>query len=195
MFLYHLDAVHPGVERIMVSAKTGEGMDEERLARRSARRRSRRRRLRDAGARQRRPRAALRRADAGQRAVLRLRVRTAGALATGWRERFARGGRLIAAGRSPAARSDARHVAGVRAPGDRRQAGAPPALALAGEGGPLTAQIELAAEPDDIVIGFGADDDGGAAAAALAVARERGCLTLAFASAEAEVVPAARVRP
>ena len=101
-------------------------------------------------------------------------------------ERFARGGRLIAAGRSPAARSDARHVAvefvhpvivGKRAL---------PALALAGEGGPLTAQIELAAEPDDIVIGFGADDDGGAAAAALAVARERGCLTLAFASAEAE---------
>ena len=27
-FLYNLDAVHPGVERIMVSAKTGEGVDE-----------------------------------------------------------------------------------------------------------------------------------------------------------------------
>jgi hydrogenase nickel incorporation protein HypB len=27
-FLYHLDAVHPGVERILVSAKSGEGMDE-----------------------------------------------------------------------------------------------------------------------------------------------------------------------
>ncbi|HEX2416072.1 MAG TPA: SIS domain-containing protein [Thermoleophilaceae bacterium] len=101
-------------------------------------------------------------------------------------ERFARGGRLIAAGRSPAARSDARHVAvefvhpvivGKRAL---------PALALAGEGGPLATQLELAAEPDDIVIGFGVDDDGGEAAAALAVARERGCLTLAFAPAGAE---------
>ncbi len=27
-FLYHLEAVHPGVERILVSAKTGEGIDE-----------------------------------------------------------------------------------------------------------------------------------------------------------------------
>ena len=58
-------------------------------------------------------------------------------------ERFARGGRLIALGRSPAARSDARHVAvefvhpvivGKRAL---------PALALAGEGGPLVEQAEL----------------------------------------------------
>jgi D-sedoheptulose 7-phosphate isomerase len=101
-------------------------------------------------------------------------------------ERFARGGRLVAVGRTPAARSDARHVAvefvhpvivGKRAL---------PALALAGEGGPLTEQIELAAEPDDIVIGFGAGQDGGEAAAALAVARGRGCLTLAFGSAGAE---------
>ncbi len=101
-------------------------------------------------------------------------------------ERFARGGRLIAAGRSPAARSDARHVAvefvhpvivGKRAL---------PALALAGEGGSLADQMELAAEPDDIAIGFGAGDDDGEAAAALAVARERGCLTLAFEPAGAE---------
>jgi len=27
-FLYHLEAVHPGVERILVSARTGEGIDE-----------------------------------------------------------------------------------------------------------------------------------------------------------------------
>jgi hydrogenase nickel incorporation protein HypB len=27
-FLYNLDAVHPGVERITVCAKTGEGIDE-----------------------------------------------------------------------------------------------------------------------------------------------------------------------
>ena len=34
-FLYHLDAVHPGVERLLVSARTGAGVDElrERLAR------------------------------------------------------------------------------------------------------------------------------------------------------------------
>jgi D-sedoheptulose 7-phosphate isomerase len=90
-------------------------------------------------------------------------------------ERFARGGRLIALGRSPAARSDARHVAvefvhpvivGKRAL---------PALALAGEGGSLVEQATLALEPGDIVIGFGSD-----AEAALKLARERGCLTLAF---------------
>jgi D-sedoheptulose 7-phosphate isomerase len=101
-------------------------------------------------------------------------------------ERFARGGRLIAFGRSPAARSDARHVAvefvhpvivGKRAL---------PAIGLAGEGGSLTEQAALVAEPDDIAIGFGADDDGGEAAAAIALARERGCLTLAFATAGAE---------
>jgi D-sedoheptulose 7-phosphate isomerase len=96
-------------------------------------------------------------------------------------ERFARGGRLIALGRSPAARSDARHVAvefvhpvivGKRAL---------PALALAGEGGPLAEQAELATEPGDIVIGFGSD-----AGEALRLARGRGCLTLAFAPAGAE---------
>jgi D-sedoheptulose 7-phosphate isomerase len=102
-------------------------------------------------------------------------------------ERFARGGRLIAFGRSPAARSDARHVAvefvhpvivGKRAL---------PAIGLAGEGGDLAAQVELLAAPDDIAIGFGGEaDDWGAAARALAVARGRGCLTIAFAPAGAE---------
>jgi D-sedoheptulose 7-phosphate isomerase len=102
-------------------------------------------------------------------------------------ERFARGGRLIAFGRSPAARSDARHVAvefvhpvivGKRAL---------PAIGLAGEGGDLAGQVELVAAPDDIAIGFGGEsDDWGAAARALAVARGRGCLTIAFAPAGAE---------
>jgi D-sedoheptulose 7-phosphate isomerase len=95
-------------------------------------------------------------------------------------ERFARGGRLIALGRSPAARSDARHVAvefvhpvivGKRAL---------PALALTAEGGPLETEVELSVEPDDMAIAFGD------CAAALALARERGCLTLAFESAGAE---------
>ncbi|MEA2409239.1 MAG: D-sedoheptulose 7-phosphate isomerase [Thermoleophilaceae bacterium] len=101
-------------------------------------------------------------------------------------ERFARGGRLIAFGHSPAARSDARHVAvefvhpvivGKRAL---------PAIGLAGEGGGLAEQLALLAEPDDIAIAFGAGEDGGDAAAAIALARERGCLTLAFAAAGAE---------
>ncbi len=102
-------------------------------------------------------------------------------------ERFARGGRLIAFGRSPAARSDARHVAvefvhpvivGKRAL---------PAIGLAGEGGDLARQVSLIAAPEDIAIGFGAEaDDSGAAARALAVARDRGCLTIAFAPAGAE---------
>jgi D-sedoheptulose 7-phosphate isomerase len=89
-------------------------------------------------------------------------------------ERFARGGRLIAFGGSPAARSDARHVAvefvhpvivGKRAL---------PAIGLAGE-------VALIAGPDDIVMGFGADCD-----VAIGVARRRGCLTIAFAPAGAE---------
>jgi D-sedoheptulose 7-phosphate isomerase len=101
-------------------------------------------------------------------------------------ERFARGGRLIAFGRSPSARSDARHVAvefvhpvivGKRAL---------PAIGLAGEAGDLAEQLALVAERDDIAIGFGAGEDGGEAARAIAVANERGCLTLAFASAGAE---------
>jgi D-sedoheptulose 7-phosphate isomerase len=101
-------------------------------------------------------------------------------------ERFARSGRLIAFGRSPAARSDARHIAvefvhpvivGKRAL---------PAIGLAGEGGDLAAQVQLIARPDDVAIAFGADQDGGAAARALAVARDRGCLTIAFAPAGGE---------
>jgi D-sedoheptulose 7-phosphate isomerase len=101
-------------------------------------------------------------------------------------ERFARGGRLVAFGRSPAARSDARHVAvefvhpvivGKRAL---------PALGLAGEGGSLTAQVSLLARPDDIAMGFGAggdaSPDASEVAAAIEVARRRGCLTIAFAS-------------
>ena len=101
-------------------------------------------------------------------------------------ERFARGGRLIAFGRSPAARSDARHVAvefvhpvivGKRAL---------PAIGLAGEGGDLAVQVSLIAAADDVAIAFGADEDEGAAAQALAVARGRGCLTIAFTPAGAE---------
>jgi D-sedoheptulose 7-phosphate isomerase len=94
-------------------------------------------------------------------------------------ERFARGGRLLALGRSPVARSDAHHVAvefvhpvivGKRAL---------PALALTAEGGDPAAQLALLAEPDDMVIAF--DDEH-----ALGAAAERGCLTIAFAGETAQ---------
>ena len=97
-------------------------------------------------------------------------------------ERLARGGRLIALGVSPQARSDARHVAvefvhpvivGKRAL---------PALAVTAEGGPLLDQLELAVEPGDTVMAF----EGGESAAAVRASRERGCLTVAFESAGAE---------
>jgi D-sedoheptulose 7-phosphate isomerase len=92
-------------------------------------------------------------------------------------ERFARGGRLVALACSPSARSDARHVAvefvhpvivGKRAL---------PAIGLAAEGGPLAAQVDLVAEPDDIAIAFGDDAE---VFASLAAARALGCLTIAF---------------
>jgi D-sedoheptulose 7-phosphate isomerase len=109
--------------------------------------------------------------------IARLCLRTA--------ERFTRGGRLLAYGSTPQARSDARHVAvefvhpvivGKRAL---------PALALTAEGGPVEAQVRLLAEPEDVVIAF-SNEPG-----ALELARGRGCLTIAFApvGAEWELVP------
>ena len=101
-------------------------------------------------------------------------------------ERFARGGRLIAFGRTPAARSDARHVAvefvhpvivGKRAL---------PAIGLSGEGGDVARQVELVAAADDIAIAFGTDSDFEDGARALTVARDLGCLTVAFSPAGAE---------
>jgi D-sedoheptulose 7-phosphate isomerase len=91
-------------------------------------------------------------------------------------ERFAAGGRLVAFAATPAGRSDARHVAvefvhpvivGKRAL---------PALALAGEGGEPAAQVRVICEPGDIALAFGEG-----VAAATAAARQRGCLTVAFA--------------
>jgi D-sedoheptulose 7-phosphate isomerase len=46
--------------------------------------------------------------------------------------------------------------------------------------------VTALARPEDIVLAFGADEDEGAAARGLALARARGCLTVAFASAGAE---------
>jgi len=108
-------------------------------------------------------------------------------------ERFARGGRLVAVGLSPAARSDVRHVTvefvhpvivGKRAL---------PAIGLTRDGGPLRGQIELIGEPDDVVIAFGCGEEGGEEVReSLALARERGCLTIAFepgSGAEWELAP------
>jgi len=102
-------------------------------------------------------------------------------------ERFAGGGRLVALGASPVARSDARHVAvefvhpvivGKRAL---------PAIGLGPEGGPLALQVETVAEPGDILIAYGIGaEPGGEAAKALESGRERGCLTIAFAAGGAE---------
>ncbi len=78
-------------------------------------------------------------------------------------ERFARGGRLLAVGGTPSGWSDARHVAvefvhpvivGKRAL---------PAMALSAE------RLELLAEPDDMVMAFGAP---------VGAVRERGCLVI-----------------
>jgi D-sedoheptulose 7-phosphate isomerase len=103
-------------------------------------------------------------------------------------ERFARGGRLLAFGEGPVARSDARHVAvefvhpvivGKRAL---------PALALTPEGGPLPAQLKLLAEPEDIALAFGEHPE---MLAAVNTARLRGCLTMSgsHVGAEWELVP------
>jgi D-sedoheptulose 7-phosphate isomerase len=103
-------------------------------------------------------------------------------------ERFARGGRLVAFGDGPVARSDARHVAvefvhpvivGKRAL---------PALALTAEGGPVGAQMGLLVEPEDIALAFGGHPE---TIAALRAARACGCLTIAasHAGADWEFVP------
>jgi D-sedoheptulose 7-phosphate isomerase len=118
-------------------------------------------------------------------------------------ERFARGGRLVAIGTEPAARSDVRHVTvefvhpvivGKRAL---------PALGLTGDGAGLERELALTARPDDIVMAFAEDpgegapgehgSGGGPLAQALARARAGGALTVAFArlGAEEELEPPA----
>jgi D-sedoheptulose 7-phosphate isomerase len=101
-------------------------------------------------------------------------------------ERFSAGGRLLAVGRTPVARSDARHVAvefvhpvivGKRAL---------PALALCGEAGEIGPRLAQVADPGDIVMAFGLDEGCPAAAAAIEAAGGRGCLTIAFAPAAAD---------
>jgi D-sedoheptulose 7-phosphate isomerase len=92
-------------------------------------------------------------------------------------ERFARDGRLVAFGSSPADRSDARHVAVEFVHPVIVGKSALPALGLAGEGGDIAPQVLLEAEAEDIAMAFGGEPD---ILAAIAAARERGCLTIAF---------------
>jgi D-sedoheptulose 7-phosphate isomerase len=91
--------------------------------------------------------------------------------------RFHRGGRLIAFGRGPSA-ADAAHVVvefvhpviiGKRAL---------PALALPGGPAGFAAELDLFGEPDDIAVAFAPDGSG--VVDALAVARDRGMLTVAL---------------
>lgn len=92
-------------------------------------------------------------------------------------ERFARAGRLVAFGSSPADRSDARHVAVEFVHPVIVGKSALPALGLAGEGGDIAPQVALEAEAEDIAMAFGGEPD---VLAAIAAARDRGCLTIAF---------------
>jgi D-sedoheptulose 7-phosphate isomerase len=101
-------------------------------------------------------------------------------------DRFRRGSRLVALGGSPAARSDAHHVAvefvhpvivGKRAL---------PALAITGPSAVVEREAELALEPRDIAVGFGTDAQGEEIASALELARSRGCLTIGFGAGPAE---------
>jgi D-sedoheptulose 7-phosphate isomerase len=98
-------------------------------------------------------------------------------------ERFARGGRLLAIGVSPTARSDVRHVAvefvhpvivGKRAL---------PALGLVGDSAPVATEVRLAAGADDIVMAFGDEPD---LSVAIAAARVAGAMTVAFAPLHAD---------
>ncbi len=101
-------------------------------------------------------------------------------LCHGMAERFARGGRLLAAGASPAARSDARHVAvefvhpvivGKRAL---------PALGLTADGGALDVQVDTLLEPDDMLMIFGPETDAAPLGEVSALARARGALSIGF---------------
>jgi D-sedoheptulose 7-phosphate isomerase len=92
----------------------------------------------------------------------------------------------VAVGVTARARSDVRHIAvefvhpvivGKRAL---------PAVGLTGESAPLLAELDLLAEPEDIVVAFGEPEDGAVLSEALALARARGCLTVAFAPLGAE---------
>ena len=95
-------------------------------------------------------------------------------------ERFARGGRLIALGVTPAARTDVAHVVvefvhpvivGKRAL---------PALGCCGEKVAPAAELAAQVRGEDILVAFGEPADGAELLRAVRVARAAGALTLAF---------------
>ena len=193
--IYNVGVVNPGAKHIQVSARTGEGV--EAFSRVAGGRGAAGAGAGVTGGAGTAPAGAGARIDellqlrteANQR-LLRRRGRAAGRAVPpdGGALRRAAGG-CSALGSSPQARSDARHVAvefvhpvivGKRAL---------PALGLTAEGGPLGRQLELAAEPQDIVMAF----EAGEAAGGGARRGERGCLTVAFEPAAPEW--AARCRP
>ena len=147
--LANIDAVHPDVETMVVSARTGEGVEAWRGGSPSAcaaRRRVRSHEPRPSPSprRSRSTRGLAVRREAGGQLFAREAARIA-RLCHAVAERFARGGRLLACGCSPAGASDARHVAvefvhpvivGKRAL---------PALALLGEGARLADEVGLKA--------------------------------------------------
>ena len=159
-FLYHLDGVHPGVPHLLVSARTGEGVEEVRDCLVRLATQGGRAGVRPGAATGHESRRSLAERTEANRALLRRRGRPDRApLPRAWPSASRAAGGCVALGASPAARSDARHVAvefvhpvivGKRAL---------PAVGLAGEGGPLAAQVALLAAPDDIVLAFEADDE------------------------------------
>jgi D-sedoheptulose 7-phosphate isomerase len=105
-------------------------------------------------------------------------------------ERFSRGGRLIATGHTPQARSDAHHVAVEFVHPVIVGKQALPAIAVTAQERALSERVELVAEPQDTVIAFGCEE---ATIDAVGVAARRGCLTVAFdrIGAECELEPPA----
>jgi D-sedoheptulose 7-phosphate isomerase len=121
-------------------------------------------------------------------------------------ERFAREGRLVAFGASPADRSDARHVAvefvhpvivGKRAL---------PAISLTTDVATVTGiaerdgvaaifahQIRFLAEPADIALGLSPDGNTASVLAGLEAARDRGLLTIALAGGDGGQIAAGKV--
>ena len=181
--LHNLDAVHPGVPRMLVSARTGEGVEAWRdwLVERVGAR---------GGGRLTAPAGStvgvrLERARGPTSASSPPRPSGSRGCATAWPSASRAAGGCSRSAARAAARSDARHVAvefvhpvivGKRAL---------PAHRAVGEGGAAAAQVELLAEPDDIV------DRLRRRARRRSARRDRGgrgCLTIGFGGADGRVV-------
>ena len=164
LFLYNLDAVNPGVERCCSAPGPARGPTPSRdwLARGRERRRRPRpeaiaARPRSEPRDRRQPTLRAERERGATAAFFEAEADALARLCHRMAERFARGGRLVAVGRLArrALRRPPRHRR-VRPPGDRRQAGAAGDRPDRARAARSTRQVDLIAEPDDIVIAFGA---------------------------------------